>query len=75
MYNKEKAKCSEQFNLKPCPFCGGEARLKKHQKMNNTWYVQCRDCGIRTLNYTQAAFECWSVSRDEAIAHWNKRKE
>lgn len=59
--------------LKPCPFCGGEARLKKHQRLEQTWYVQCNDCGIRTRNYTQCAYESWKTTMDASVRAWNMR--
>ena len=38
--------------LKPCPFCGGEAKLKhgyrrKGEKFGNKAYVQCKKCGCK----------------------------
>lgn len=49
--------------LKPCPFCGGEAHVYK----NNLWHVSCE----RALHgcITMSAF----VTKGEAIAAWNRR--
>ena len=51
--------------LKPCPFCGGEA----HTYHNNLWHVGCENA----LNgcVTMSAF----VTEAEAIDAWNARAE
>lgn len=71
----EYQKLRQEYNksLMPCPFCGGEARLKKHQKLHQTWYVQCHDCGIRTPNSTQAAYESWKAAMKAPVNQWNRR--
>ena len=52
---------SNNEELKPCPFCGGEAHTFGHTK---SWGVLCTKCYISTLRYeTEAA----------AMAVWNKR--
>ena len=65
--------------LKPCPFCGGEAVLY-HQSSKYTEhdgdFVYCfRGCGGRTK-----LFECYNgtvkthkETEQEAIAAWNRR--
>lgn len=69
------AKLSRKLGIKSCPFCGGEARLRKHPKLEQTWYVQCKDCGIRTPNISQCAYESWKEARNYPITLWNSRVE
>ena len=35
------------MNLKPCPFCGGEAELLRNGTARQSRIVQCTDCGCR----------------------------
>jgi Lar family restriction alleviation protein len=52
--------------LKPCPFCGGEARedetILKH---GTTYSVYCDDCGAEITRF----------NIKEAIEAWNRRAE
>lgn len=52
--------------LKPCPFCGGEARLV--HCMNAPCRVVCEECGCGTR-----WFAC--DGREHAIDEWNRRAE
>ena len=65
----------QKIKLKPCPFCGGEARLRKHQKLEHTWYVQCKNCGIRTVNSVQVPYESWKNTMKYPVDQWNTRVE
>ena len=50
--------------LKCCPFCGGEAEIKK--EVSYAYYAECRRCEVRTkICYLE----------DGAIAAWNRRVE
>lgn len=55
--------------LKPCPFCGGEAKLV------NTWnclcHIICRSCGA-TIGEAKRHPNDFRT-RDEVIAAWNRR--
>lgn len=32
-------------DLKPCPFCGGEAKIERHDQSDNCTVYVCRECG------------------------------
>ena len=54
----------EQSNeLKPCPFCGGEAKLRRYGD-SAYCYIECSQCEIGAYFYDTKA---------EAIAAWNRR--
>lgn len=65
----------QKIKLKPCPFCGGEARLKKHYRLEQTWYVQCSKCGIKTKNSVQTPYESWKTTMNYPVRLWNRRVE
>ena len=51
--------------LKPCPFCGGEAELMVGKYYGTKW-VECKTCHAES-----DAFD----TRAEAIDAWNRRAE
>ena len=53
--------------LRPCPFCGGEhvEVVCQGSRTNDPHVVQCDDCDASASG----------MSRDEAIAAWNRRAE
>ena len=53
-------------NLKPCPFCGGDAMIVKVEGSSYPYSVQCIDidCSCRTDNFKKY---------EDAIKSWNKR--
>ena len=71
--------------LKPCPFCGGEARLFVSE---NGVCVKCtngftKGCGCQTDWFTDSNYvdgmEGWRKTKfpavDKAIVSWNRRAE
>jgi C4-type Zn-finger protein len=65
--------------LKPCPFCGGEAKLSKRdvEPQGDPWYgskvelfPECQNCAcVKFDKYWHEGFS----DRDEAITAWNTR--
>lgn len=55
-----------EIKLKPCPFCGGEAKYMDIRDIFVSKFVTCTKCGIETKrNY---------LRRSYAIKAWNARK-
>jgi Lar family restriction alleviation protein len=57
------------IELKPCPFCGGEAFLAEYDyALDNgyiaTHFVECNGCSVTTFEYD---------SPEEAAEAWNRR--
>lgn len=52
-------------NLKPCPFCGGEAKLEHYE--NDGYLPMCSVDGCFGM------IEIWFETPEEAIEAWNRR--
>ena len=52
--------------LRPCPFCGGEANIYQMHFWGTTYTCECSNCGIETKPMDTEA---------EAIEAWNRRAE
>ena len=57
--------------LKPCPFCGGEAEVfdLQHENAGTYWIVCCK--GSSTNCAYEGHFD--KPTREEAISAWNRR--
>ena len=54
----------KEVELKPCPFCGGEAKINLFL---GNYCVTCKEC-------TGAIFPVRGMTKEEAIEDWNTRK-
>ena len=58
--------------LKPCPFCGGKAKVIELDPFNryrgrfHTWGVRCVKCGVEMVS---------GVSKEDVIKTWNWRAD
>ena len=62
----------KDIELKPCPFCGGTAKLYREQGIGGYFgsVIRCEDCGAKAawkqISYTTACDH-------EAAEAWNRR--
>lgn len=78
-----------KIKLKPCPFCGGEAQLKRHSRgmggvptaILDTWAVECSACKGATDTYKSKIYQdndgtvvVGQNGAEAAADMWNKRK-
>lgn len=61
--------------LKPCPFCGGEAKVEIGLHNFDDAQVDCQQCGASGPLHDEAPFRdgARDYNRAEAIAAWNQR--
>lgn len=59
-------------DLKPCPFCGGEA---VHCRTAKAYHVYCSNCGADVMRSTLSAMTTSQINRIkiEAFEKWNTR--
>ena len=71
-----------EYELKPCPFCGGQPFLERSQRtmirgvQTKVAYVRCRECGARTDRVNLADYGKTSHSSEAerlAVKYWNDR--
>ena len=65
------------MEIKPCPFCGGKARLIiKYSEKTESYFmrVKCYRCNAQSATYSDEAMPTDdSESKKSAIEAWNKR--
>jgi hypothetical protein len=71
---------NEEIKLKPCPFCGGEARLQVTEKGVAVVCIRLSECGCRTDRYQDfnvvTGWDDWKKRRtavENAVKAWNRR--
>ena len=57
----------QEIELKPCPFCGSEAKVIKFSKCNKPYVVICEN------DFCLASVGNYSSKREYAIEAWNRR--
>jgi len=57
-------------DLLPCPFCGGEPKLRTHRSGEDSMeaYVECPTCEVRTTYYEDSY-----APVADAVGAWNRR--
>ena len=53
-----------ELQVKPCPFCGSEHVLLRHE-FGRTYYVRCLHCGL---------FSKFEKTPEDAIEAWNRER-
>lgn len=75
---KAQEECTEKGILLPCPYCGGQAKLKKGFPSRQVAHcrqavVQCKTCGVRTVTHRQLPMQRWQDVDRQALSCWNNR--
>jgi len=60
---------SKYDELKPCPFCGGEGCIQRHEFVGytDTFGIVCLDCGCETRQFYD--------TKKDVIKLWNRRAD
>lgn len=58
--------------LKPCPFCGGEANFITENFGEYVW-VKCSVCGVQSSKYFKNAIVDGKNGEEWAAMTWNRR--
>lgn len=86
--NTQSGTASNEPQLKPCPFCGGNPTLRRCStatsglKYSARYIIECKDCRMATTKEFETVFDIDLTGaliyekdgRKEAIEAWNRRK-
>lgn len=54
------------MELKPCPFCGGKAEIRRDHELERMYVVVCTNCPTDVGRM-------WFWKKQDAINAWNRR--
>lgn len=74
----ELLRASKNPGLKPCPFCGGPARVRCEDRPDpparyQVLFVSCMDCGARTKDHPIGNYYGMDATPEEVAEVWNRR--
>lgn len=72
---KERAVLRMPDKLKPCPFCGGEAKIITHDFfVPESWRSLVGVYGVVCTSCRAGGYQFWNTE-EQAVAAWNRRGE
>jgi Lar family restriction alleviation protein len=66
----------EEWNLKPCPFCGGLAEIIVEPAFDyaaQNHFVRCQKCQVKGQKVYQRYHDIYEKSKAQAVLLWNAR--
>ena len=68
----------EKIELKPCPFCSGEAKFRHIGKGSNKHelgvLIRCTNCGASTEIFYPLGWTSYKARKQNVIEKWNRRE-